>query len=66
MRRLDGGTFTFEPHSRTHPHLTEIDPARARQEITGSARRLEDELGRRNGPKPTPSTDRLPNGERER
>jgi len=46
MRRHDGGTFTFEPHSRTHPHLTEIDPQRAREEIVGSGRRLEDELGR--------------------
>ncbi len=47
MRRHDGDVFTFEPHSRTHPNLTEIDPARAREEIAGSGRRLEDELGRR-------------------
>jgi len=47
MRRHDGDVFTFEPHSRTHPNLTEIDPARAREEISGSGRRLEDELGRR-------------------
>jgi peptidoglycan/xylan/chitin deacetylase (PgdA/CDA1 family) len=47
MRRHDGGVFSFEPHSRTHPNLTEIDPARARDEILGSGRRLEDELGRR-------------------
>ena len=47
MRRHDGGIFTFEPHSRTHPNLTEIDPQRARDEIAASGRRLEDELGRR-------------------
>ena len=47
MRRHDGGVFEFEPHSRTHPNLTEIDPARARDEIEGSRERLEDELGRR-------------------
>jgi len=47
IRRHDGGVFNFEPHSRTHPNLTEIDPARARDEIEGSRDRLEDELGRR-------------------
>jgi peptidoglycan/xylan/chitin deacetylase (PgdA/CDA1 family) len=46
VRRLDGGVFRFEPHSRTHPDLTRVDPARAREEITGAGRRFEDELGR--------------------
>ncbi len=47
IRRHDGGVFNFESHSRTHPNLTEIDPAQARDEIEGSRHRLEDELGRR-------------------
>ena len=47
IRRQDGGVFNFESHSRTHPNLTEIDPARAREEIEGSRNRLENELGRR-------------------
>lgn len=46
MRRLDGRTFRFEPHSRTHPFLPRLDDAPAREEIVGSKRRLEDELGR--------------------
>ena len=44
IRRHDGGVFNFESHSRTHPNLTEIDPARAQDEIEGSRKRLEDEL----------------------
>ena len=46
MRRLDGRTFRFEPHSRTHPFRPRVDDASAREEIAGSKRRLEDELGR--------------------
>jgi len=45
-RSLDGKTFRFEPHSRTHPFLTRVDVDAAREEIIGSRRRLEDELGR--------------------
>jgi peptidoglycan/xylan/chitin deacetylase (PgdA/CDA1 family) len=47
VRRLDGGVFRFEPHSRTHPELTTIDPARAREEIAGAKKAMEDQLGRR-------------------
>jgi peptidoglycan/xylan/chitin deacetylase (PgdA/CDA1 family) len=46
IRELDGGTFSFEPHSRTHPDLTAVEPEAAREEIAGSGRRLADELGR--------------------
>jgi len=46
-RRLDGATFRFEPHSRTHPFLDRVrEDARVRDEISGSKKRLEDELGR--------------------
>lgn len=45
-RRLDGKTFRFEPHSRTHPFLTRVDVDAAREEIVESRRKLEDELGR--------------------
>jgi len=46
MRALDGKGLRFEPHSRTHPELPTVPRDRARQEIVGSKRRLEDELGR--------------------
>lgn len=46
MRALDGRTLRFEPHSRTHPVLPEISRPAARDEIAGSKKRLEDELGR--------------------
>ena len=46
VRRLDGGVFRFEPHSRTHPELTRVDPARAREEIVGAKQAMEDQLGR--------------------
>jgi peptidoglycan/xylan/chitin deacetylase (PgdA/CDA1 family) len=46
VRRLDGGVFRFEPHSRTHPELTTVDRDRARDEITGAKRAMEDQLGR--------------------
>jgi peptidoglycan/xylan/chitin deacetylase (PgdA/CDA1 family) len=46
-RRLDGKVFRFEPHSRTHPFLDRVpDGATVREEIAGSKKRLEDELGR--------------------
>jgi len=32
-------------HTRTHPHLTRISPAQAREEIQGSRRQLEDRFG---------------------
>jgi len=47
VRRLDGGVFRFEPHSRTHPELTIVDKERAREEIAGAKKTMEDELGRR-------------------
>jgi peptidoglycan/xylan/chitin deacetylase (PgdA/CDA1 family) len=46
MRALDGKVLRFEPHSRTHPMLTAVPREQARQEIDGSKKRLEDELGR--------------------
>ena len=46
MRALDGKTLRFEPHSRTHPFLPKLSAAAAREEIVGSKKRLEDELGR--------------------
>lgn len=46
MRALDGETLRFEPHSRTHPQLPAVAPERAREEISGAKKRLEDELGR--------------------
>jgi len=46
MRALDGKTLRFEPHSRTHPQLPTLAPERAREEIEGAKKRLEDELGR--------------------
>jgi len=46
MRALDGKTLRFEPHSRTHPQLPTLSPGNAREEIVGSKKRLEDELGR--------------------
>jgi len=45
-RRLDGTVFRFEPHTRTHPFLDRVDRTRAQDEILGSKKRLEDELGR--------------------
>lgn len=45
-RRLDGRVFRFEVHSRTHPNLTLIDRARARDEIFGAKDRFEQEMGR--------------------
>lgn len=34
-------------HTLTHPHLTQLDPARAREEIGASKKKLEDLFGRR-------------------
>jgi peptidoglycan/xylan/chitin deacetylase (PgdA/CDA1 family) len=46
MRALDGKGLRFEPHSRSHPELPKVSPDRVREEIEGSKKRLEDELGR--------------------
>lgn len=46
IRRSDGKVLRFEVHSRTHPRLTLLDDARARDEIVGAKKRFEDELGR--------------------
>ena len=46
MRSLDGKGLRFEPHSRSHPELPAVSLDRAREEIVGSKKRLEDELGR--------------------
>jgi peptidoglycan/xylan/chitin deacetylase (PgdA/CDA1 family) len=46
MRALDGRGLRFEPHSRSHPELPKVSAERAREEIEGSKKRLEDELGR--------------------
>jgi peptidoglycan/xylan/chitin deacetylase (PgdA/CDA1 family) len=46
MRALDGKVLRFEPHSRSHPELPKVPRERARQEIEGSKKKLEDELGR--------------------
>ena len=46
MRSLDGGVLRFEPHSRTHPFLPRLSPEAVREEVVGSKKRLEDELGR--------------------
>lgn len=46
IRRLDGGVFRFESHSRTHPVLTRLDPDGVRREVAESRHRLEDVVGR--------------------
>jgi peptidoglycan/xylan/chitin deacetylase (PgdA/CDA1 family) len=38
--------FSFQSHTRTHAVLTRCDDARAREELAGSRRELEDRLGR--------------------
>ena len=43
---LDGERARFEPHSLTHPNLTELDAAGAEHEIRGSSRLIERRLGR--------------------
>jgi peptidoglycan/xylan/chitin deacetylase (PgdA/CDA1 family) len=44
---LDGHSpLTFEAHTITHPNLTAVDDATARQEIAGSKTVLEERLGR--------------------
>ncbi len=44
--RLDGGALRFEAHTVTHPNLLAVDDERAREEIVGSKRELEERLGR--------------------
>ncbi|MGZ4481970.1 MAG: polysaccharide deacetylase family protein [Gaiellales bacterium] len=47
IERLDGGSaLRFEAHTLTHPDLTSVPEARAREEIAGSKRELEHRLGR--------------------
>ena len=46
VRRLDGGVLRFEAHTITHPNLLAVGEARAREEIAGSKRELEERLGR--------------------
>jgi peptidoglycan/xylan/chitin deacetylase (PgdA/CDA1 family) len=46
VERLDGGAFRFEAHTVTHPNLLAIDDDRARDEIAGAKRELEERLGR--------------------
>jgi peptidoglycan/xylan/chitin deacetylase (PgdA/CDA1 family) len=40
------GLIDFQSHTRTHPRLPHVDDGRARDEIAGSKRELEDRLGR--------------------
>lgn len=44
--RLDGGVLRFEAHTLTHPNLLTVTDAEAREEIAGSKRELEQQLGR--------------------
>ena len=44
--RLDGGALRFEAHTVTHPNLLAVGEQRAREEIAGSKRELEERLGR--------------------
>ncbi len=46
IARLDGGALRFEAHTITHPNLLVVDDERAREEIVGSKRELEERLGR--------------------
>ncbi len=45
IREMLQGGMTFGAHTRTHPVLTAVSPARARAEIAGSRLDLEQELG---------------------
>lgn len=45
LRRLAREGLALAPHSRTHPLLDRLDPAQLEDEIHGSARDLERELG---------------------
>ena len=46
VARLDGGVLHFEAHTVTHPNLLAVGDERARDEIAGSKRELEERLGR--------------------
>jgi peptidoglycan/xylan/chitin deacetylase (PgdA/CDA1 family) len=47
IRELDaGGVFRFEPHTLTHPNLTDLDFDDCKREIAGSKVALEEKLGR--------------------
>lgn len=47
IRDLRERGIEFGSHTRTHPHLADLPPARAREEIRGSRKELEDHLGSR-------------------
>jgi peptidoglycan/xylan/chitin deacetylase (PgdA/CDA1 family) len=46
VRAMAKGCITFGAHTVTHPHLCQLSPTQARQEIRGAKTILEDELGR--------------------
>jgi peptidoglycan/xylan/chitin deacetylase (PgdA/CDA1 family) len=45
LGRISDMGFEIGAHTRTHPHLTDLSPAEAADEIDGSADRIERELG---------------------
>ncbi|MBM3695449.1 MAG: hypothetical protein FJW79_05905 [Actinobacteria bacterium] len=45
VREMAGAGVSFGAHTEQHPILTRVPPERARSEVRGSRRRLEDELG---------------------
>lgn len=47
LGRMSDMGFSIGAHSRTHPHLTELSPDALADELDGSARRIEHELGLR-------------------
>jgi len=47
IRELSQHGIDFGAHTATHPNLARLDPAKARDEILGSKKRIEDATGRR-------------------
>jgi peptidoglycan/xylan/chitin deacetylase (PgdA/CDA1 family) len=45
VRQMAGEGVAFGSHTERHPILTRVTPDRARQEVSGSKHRLEDEVG---------------------
>jgi peptidoglycan/xylan/chitin deacetylase (PgdA/CDA1 family) len=45
VRRMAGEGVAFGAHTERHPILTRVTPDRARQEVSGSKHRIEDEVG---------------------
>jgi len=45
VRQMAGEGVAFGAHTERHPILTRVTPDRARQEVSGSKHRLEDEVG---------------------